>query len=201
MRRGRRRPGGAELDIPFRLEKVEDLARLSGVLTDTEGNAVVGESIHLLSPSRSLRYTARSSEDGAFVFENLAPQPYELVVRRDADAWIERTVLPAGDRFEELVLELPLAALTLEGTVRDERGPAADVAVEIQRFGLVARTRTGPDGAFRIAGLDAVAAYEILATQGRNGLVWRSSASSWAHEHVLLELEITSPGLAQVLAR
>ena len=144
---------------------------------------------------------ARTSADGAFVFENLAPNGYELVVRRDADAWIERTVLPRDGGFDELVLRLPLDALALEGTVQDERGPAASVAVELQRFGLVARTTTGPDGRFRIAGLDAKAAYAIEATRAADGVVWRSSTSSWASERVLLELESTGPGLAQLLAR
>jgi protocatechuate 3,4-dioxygenase beta subunit len=225
-------PGFAErtLELPVAAGAIE-LARirlaqetvLAGVVIDAEGFPVedVEVLLHPLDadapdgrePASALdvsvrvegtRRSARSSPAGTFVFESLRPVPHRLIVVRDAEPLVVVEVEPvAGATFPDVQLQLEADCLTLRGRLEDAHGPVAGAEVEVARFGTVARVTTDGEGRFRVAGLDAEAAYEFsaaLAAPGADGATLHARAEAWAFEEPLLVLSPGTQGAPSVAA-
>ncbi len=112
--------------------------------------------------SRTL--ATRTDGAGTFVIDGLTADAWTLRVRRDRDALLERELeLVPGEARRDLVLALPVEALVLIGEVHDATGAVAGAEVALKRFGDVTSVVTDELGRFRIAGLDAEAAYEVVA--------------------------------------
>jgi protocatechuate 3,4-dioxygenase beta subunit len=144
---------------------------------------------------QSLELRTRTDATGTFLFEGLAPGPLRLVVQRDGDPLLEHELEPLADgRFAHPLLVLPPDSVTLEGSVRDERGRLlAGARVELERQGRVAVLTTDAAGRFRCAGLDLENPYRIRVTLG--GL--EANASAWASERPEIALDDAGPELAR----
>ncbi len=131
------------------------------------------------SPNERISHTyaerrgGRTDDRGRFRFADVSAGEYRVSV--DIEGMAERaetTVrVGSGASSEGVRLVLP-AGLAIRGRVIDPRGRGLDscwvqLRLETTDSGWLARARTGPDGAFRLAGL-AGARYRLRATLPRN---------------------------------
>jgi hypothetical protein len=147
-------------------------AAVTGAVTVREGAPVAGASVGLSPHGAGGEFErATTGPDGRFAFEGLAPGRYDLDVTAEGYTSAVRTglaVLP-GERFE--------VALALDGTgavegkvTGPDGAPAAGVRVRAgRRLGapagnVDAEARTGPDGRYRVTGLERGPS-EVVASQ------------------------------------
>ncbi len=151
-------------------------ARLSGIVVDARGAPVASASIEVHSIGKSAPVRWRGSEnstsgkDGRFLVSGIPAGEYRLEVERRGfrDFKLELGELADGDVREGLELTLDEGAW-VSGVVKWSDGRAAEgayVRAEVAAPDSAARARfdfnmddmqrVGPDGAFRISGLDNV---------------------------------------------
>jgi hypothetical protein len=109
----------ASFDDPLRGAK----ARVTGLVVDALGQAPEGASVNL-SGTNGVTHFCRRWESGRFLFEDVAPGEYALVVVRGEDALYvgERLQVAAGESLDAGTLRLPPDAKL---TVRIERESGA----------------------------------------------------------------------------
>jgi len=213
-----RAPGRAELLLELPAAESHELGELrlepervmAGVVVDADGHPVEGVRVALVvapevaahaesdpaTLDAGLRRIAGLREettatDGTFVFDGLAPGRYEVAVARDGDPLLEEEVALVGTiEPDDLLLRLPPDVLVLEGTIQRDGRAVEGVRVELSRFGPVGAATTDAEGRFRIAGLDAEAAYDLVATGRcpRTGTPLVAEASVWGYDHPTLRL-------------
>lgn len=173
-------PGGQPLP-PVRLVVGPGITA-TGRVVDEAGDPVEGAEVAMVGsdgPMHGEVFEGLSKESGVFSIPHLSPGPFLLSVRRAGFAalWRDGVQVPEGQaRFEagELVLKTGVA---IEGRITDERGRAVEGA-EIGVFSDGASfnheallsdeapppdARSGPDGRFRIEGLEPRRLYNLLA--------------------------------------
>jgi hypothetical protein len=145
---------------------VEDAAvALVPLVPSVEGEPARVSAVDAGARVQGRAFEVRSNADGAFLIEGLPAARYRLEIERDGATLIEREVVVSGPQpapFLDLVLPLGCALLT--GEVRGADGPAARARVELSRGSFGTRVSCDALGRFRIAGLDPLAEYELVAT-------------------------------------
>jgi len=145
------------------VEWVQDLvlrrgARVEGSVFDPSGAPVAGARLFIgFSPAAYNRLDAISRDDGSFVFPAVPPGKENLVTQAPGFAphILNLAVPEDGAALSAIVVRLE-AGHFVGGTVRDPAGsPLEDVRVSAESggVGLDRRTRTGPDGRFRLEAL------------------------------------------------
>jgi len=181
---------------------LDDAALVSGVLLDASGEPLVDAEVRLerldvpaavpttpadpgARPSLASR-VVRTDAIGAFLFDELAAGEYELRARRDRGAIAVLALdVHRAEQRGDVRLEASSPTWTLRGVARSPAGPLAFTAVEVERFGPVARVVTDAEGRFALAGLDDVATYTVRAvTAGPS----RAEVTAFAWEPVTLHV-------------
>ena len=100
--------GDFQLDVL--MEPLKRLTSITGRLTDTKGNPVGGETLHLLTPRMRTWYRVQSDARGNFLFEEVEPGKDHLLQIRPASRYknkdINPLVVPDGGLKLDVVLEL-----------------------------------------------------------------------------------------------
>lgn len=142
-----RLPGEFQLDVS--MESIEQLATVAGRLTDTEGNPVGGETIHLLTPRMRTWYQVQSDASGYFLFEDVEPGMDHRLQIRPASGYKNKDISPLlvpGDGLSlDIVLER-LYAGKLSGWMIDLDGQP------IPRFSLTLRSNTATARSVSVVG-------------------------------------------------
>lgn len=110
-------------------------AAVAGRVTDDAGAAVSGAAVTITDPSTGTRAARRTSEDGRYLFENVAPGgPYQIEVRALGfePSKLENVILQLNQRA---VLDFVLKRVAVE---------VAGVTVEGEVNPLISTARTGP---------------------------------------------------------
>src|ERR1700751_5597454 len=64
--------------------KAQDVASLTGVVTDSTGAVIPGAKVVLLNTATNLSYAAETNEVGSYTIVNVAPGPgYRITISRD----------------------------------------------------------------------------------------------------------------------
>lgn len=133
-----------EVQVDVRLARVGTRAVIAGVVRDTHGHRIEGQTAQLQSTALGANYAAVTNADGAFSIRRVkVGGVYDLIVRPDgayADHWQRGIRVPREGVALEVVLE-PLATRRLEGRVVDEEGrPVSGFDLSIRSEVSSART-------------------------------------------------------------
>lgn len=142
-------------------------ARLQGRVADATGAPAGGAAVTVLNPVDGRTWELQAGANGWYGADGLPAGPGDVLLVQGAGATAGAVAL-AGARARTVNL-LAAPAGAVAGTVYDPDGaPAAGAAVELWREGEtepVARTRTGPDGTYRLGGLSPGDRYGVTASQ------------------------------------
>lgn len=141
-------------------------ARVSGRVTDTQGEPIADVQVSLESSELSRATVTSHFPAGAWVFDRIPPGAYTLTFSRPGSS--PQTLLVDLSPGEDLALDdirLEAQARVVGVVTRNGVG-ASDVGVVVYRArsypeGVVAETVTGADGRFEVLGLDAPETYII----------------------------------------
>ena len=115
--------GDFQLDVV--MEPLKRLTSVAGTLTDTKGNPVGGETLHLLTSHLRTWYRAQSDPRGNFRFEDIEPGKDHILRIRPASRYknkdINPLVVPDGGLRLDIVLE-PIDGGELFGWMIDQDG-------------------------------------------------------------------------------
>ena len=187
---------------------LHDGARVSGRLAGEDGSPVAGAELALVSPedqigSRAAR--ARSDSEGKFAFRHLLPGVFNLIALhpRHAKLRVEGIEVSAGAPVDLGRLTMPDGTF-IEGQVVDGQGsPVAEA--EIMTMSLEAdvmdlhafrdggasnhgRVTTGPDGKFRLEGLNPGSRYELMAVHPAYGMASAPGVKAPTEKPVRIEM-------------
>jgi hypothetical protein len=143
----------SRLELPLLLPR-----RLTGrVLSGGAPAPGVEVRLEARSPSQGNVRSVKTDSEGRFLFESLGPDEYRLSAEEAGRFALLQLELEGSAPWPgELVLNLG-EAFFLEGTVREKAGhpvPGAQVsAIHLDTHGWAWKTRTGPDGRYRLGPL------------------------------------------------
>ena len=139
--------GDFQLDVS--MEPLKRLTSVTGRLTDTKGNPVVGETIHLLTPRMRTWYRAQSDARGNFLFEEVEPGKDHVLQIRPGSRYknkdINPLLVPDGGLKLDVVLEL-IDEGELSGWMIDQDGHP------IPGFSLTLRSTTATAQSVSVVG-------------------------------------------------
>lgn len=152
-----RHQDGQDITVDFKLQSMAGEGEINGLLVNTDGEPVAGETVLLVSSKKRVQSHARTADDGSFFFDGLeAASDYRLsVFPKEKYQDLRKTGIVLGEAESiqvELVLQ-PIESCIVSGVaLNGDKEPLPGFAFRIrsdQSWSQDIRVVTAPDGSFR----------------------------------------------------